>query len=69
MPDLIWIYFIQLEHITGFKQKRRECKYCYQQVNDFLRNACTHFQNCELVSFEQKKNYFDVYMKKIVIYL
>ncbi|CAG8719464.1 25423_t:CDS:1, partial [Gigaspora rosea] len=47
-----------LGHVTGFKQKRRECKYCEKQINDSLRAARTHFRNCKLVTSEQKKNYF-----------
>ncbi|CAG8822005.1 26165_t:CDS:1, partial [Dentiscutata erythropus] len=58
MPDPIWIHFIQLGHVVGFKQKRRECKYCESQINDALRAAHTHFRNCDLVTSEQKKNYF-----------
>ncbi|CAG8794769.1 1007_t:CDS:1, partial [Dentiscutata erythropus] len=62
MPDPVWIHFIQLEHVVGFKQKRRECKYCESQINNSLRAARTHFRNCDLVTSEQKKNYFgDLY--------
>ena len=33
LPDPIWIYFIQLGHVAGFKQKRSECKVCKHQIN------------------------------------
>ncbi|CAG8808160.1 4774_t:CDS:2, partial [Dentiscutata erythropus] len=39
MPNPIWSHFIQLGRVAGFKQKRRECKYCQQQFNDTLRAA------------------------------
>ncbi|CAG8754460.1 2860_t:CDS:1, partial [Cetraspora pellucida] len=45
-------------HVVGFKQKKRKCKYCKSQINDALRAAHTHFQNCNLVTLKQKKNYF-----------
>ncbi|CAG8698385.1 13116_t:CDS:2, partial [Dentiscutata erythropus] len=45
-------------HINGYKQKRREYKYCEHHINDALRAAHTHFRNCGCVSSEQKKRYF-----------
>ncbi|CAG8538872.1 22246_t:CDS:2 [Dentiscutata erythropus] len=47
MPDPIWVHFTQLEHIIRFKQKRRECNYCQQQINNALRAAYIYFRNCE----------------------
>ena len=47
-PDPIWSYFIQLEHVPGFKQKRRECKECKHQINDSLRSARTHLLKLQL---------------------
>ncbi|CAG8777232.1 18477_t:CDS:1, partial [Gigaspora rosea] len=48
-------------HVVGFKQKRRECKYCDHQINDSLRAARTHFRNCDLVTSEQKKFILAIY--------
>ncbi|CAG8672932.1 5086_t:CDS:2 [Dentiscutata erythropus] len=39
MPDPIWVHFTQLGHVIEFKQKRRECNYYQQQINDALRAA------------------------------
>ena len=56
-PDPIWSYFIQLEHVPGFKQKRRECKECKHQINNSLRSARTHFKNCTKITAAQKRSY------------
>ncbi|CAG8759850.1 13158_t:CDS:2 [Gigaspora rosea] len=34
MPDPIWIHFIQLEHVVGFKQKRRE--FTFEQKKNYF---------------------------------
>ncbi|CAG8714020.1 24877_t:CDS:2 [Gigaspora rosea] len=58
MPDSIWVHFTQLGHVAGYKQKKRKCNYCQQQINDALRAARTHFRNCNVASLDQKKIYF-----------
>ncbi|CAG8793620.1 8077_t:CDS:2 [Gigaspora rosea] len=58
MPDPIWVHFTQLGHVAGYKQKKRKCNYCQQQINDALRAARTHFRNCNVASLDQKKIYF-----------
>ena len=60
LPDPIWVYFIKLEHVAGFKQKRRECKHCHQQIHDALRPARTHLRNCTAITPAQKRNYFGI---------
>ena len=57
LTDPVWLYFIQLGHVSGFKQKRRECKECRYQINDSLRSARTHFKNCTKITLVQKRSY------------
>ena len=45
LPDPLWSYFNQLGHVTGYKQKRSECKECKQQINKSLRSARNHLKN------------------------
>jgi hypothetical protein len=57
-PDPIWTYFIQLGYVSGFRQKRSECKECKHQINDSLRSARTHFKSCTKITPTQKRIYF-----------
>lgn len=58
LPDPIWEYFNQLGHVTGYKQKRRQCKKCGQQINNSLKSARVHLRKCSKITLAQKKNYF-----------
>ena len=57
LADPIWSYFIQLGHVSGFKQKRIECKECKHQTHSSLRSARTHLKNCTEITSAQKKAY------------
>ena len=48
LPDPIWIYFIQLGHVAGFKQKEANVKY-----------ARTHLKICTEITLAQTRSYFE----------
>jgi hypothetical protein len=54
LSDPIWVYFNQLGHVVGYKQKRRQCKNCGHQINDSLRQARAYFKKCTEVILIQK---------------
>ena len=55
LPDPLWSYFNQLGHVTGYKQKRSECKECKQQINKSLRSARNHLKKCTKITLAQKR--------------
>src|SRR5438874_6992 len=53
--DLVWTHFEQLGYVAGYKQKRRQCKLCGEQINDAARQARSHIKKCQQITLEQRR--------------
>ena len=50
-------FFNQLGHVSGFIQKRSECKKCGVQINASTRQACSHLEKCNTIINNDDQQY------------
>jgi hypothetical protein len=55
--DPVWSFFNQLGHVSGFIQKRSECKKCGVQINASTRQARSHLEKCNTIINNDDQQY------------
>ena len=53
----MWSFFNQLGHVSGFIQKRSECKKCGVQINASTRQARSHLEKCNTIINNDDQQY------------
>src|SRR6185369_15033570 len=45
----IWIHFVKLGKVDGYKQNRASCKYCNYEMNESVGRCEAHLKKCSYV--------------------